>query len=159
MQNKNNNTIKDDNYYMSIAIKEAKKALKRDEVPIGAVLVKDGDIVAKGFNQKNESKNSFKHAEMIVLKKYQKKIKDWHFYDLTLYTTLEPCPMCAGAIINFRVGKVVFGAYDKKAGSCGTVIDLLDKKEFNHRPNHYGGICEKECSEILTNYFKEKRKK
>ena len=149
--------IHDDNYYMDMAIKEGKKAKEIDEVPIGAVIVCDGKIVARAYNKKNTSKNALKHAEILAIQKLQKKIKDWHFYNATLYTTLEPCPMCAGAIINFRVGRVVFGAYDKKAGSCGSVINLLTQKEFNHHPDFTGGVKEQECSEMLTKFFKEKR--
>ena len=146
-----------DEKFMSLALKEAQKAKSIDEVPIGAVLVKDGKVVAKAHNKKNITKNALNHAEILALLKYQKKIKDWHFNDLTLYTTLEPCPMCAGAIINFRVKKVVFGAYDKKGGACGTVVNLLSQKEFNHHPELLGGIMEKECGEILTKFFKDKR--
>ena len=149
---------KDDKFFMSKALLEAEKAKKIDEVPIGAVLVKDDKIVARAYNKKNTTRNSINHAEIIVLLKYQKKINDWHFNDVTLYTTLEPCPMCAGAIINFRVGKVVFGACDKKAGSVGSVINLLTQKEFNHHPEIVGGVMQEECGEILTNFFKDKRK-
>ncbi|MBQ7307708.1 MAG: nucleoside deaminase [Clostridia bacterium] len=145
--------------FMEMALKEAKKAELINEVPIGCVLVKDGKVVAKAHNKKNTTKNSLNHAEILALLKYQKKIKDWHFDDITLYTTLEPCPMCAGAIINFRVKKVVFGAYDKKAGCCGTVVNLLTQKEFNHHPLLIGGVMENQCGQILTNFFKEKRKK
>ena len=145
--------------FMKLALKEAEKAKNIDEVPIGAILVKDGKVVAKAHNKKNTTKNSLYHAEILALLKYQKKIKDWHFDGVTLYTTLEPCPMCCGAIINFRVEKVVFGAYDKKAGCCGTVINLLEQKEFNHHPQLISGVMEKECGEILTNFFKGKRNK
>lgn len=145
--------------FMKLALKEAQKAQNIDEVPIGAILVKDGKVVARAHNKKNTTKNALYHAEILALLKYQKKIKDWHFDGVTLYTTLEPCPMCSGAIINFRVEKVVFGAYDKKAGCCGTVTNLLTQKEFNHHPQLVGGVMEKECGEILSNFFKGKRNK
>ena len=152
-------TVKDDNYFMSKALLEAEKGRKIDEVPIGAVLVKDGKIVARGYNKKNCTRNALNHAEIIVLQKYQRKTKDWHFYDTTLYTTLEPCPMCAGAIINFRVGRVVFGAYDQKAGSVASVINLFEQKEYNHHPQVLGGVMNCECGQVLTNFFKSKRNK
>lgn len=147
----------EDEKFMKIALLQAEKAKQNDEVPIGAILVKDGKIVSRAYNKKNKTRNSLNHAEIIALQKYQKKINDWHFYDVTLYTTLEPCPMCAGAIINFRVGKVVFGASDKKAGACGSVVNLMTQKEFNHHPEIVKNVLEKECGEILTNFFKNKR--
>lgn len=143
--------------FMKLALKEAVKARENDEVPIGCVICHNGKVIAKAHNKKNNSKNALYHAEILALQKAQKKLNDWHFNELELYSTLEPCPMCAGAIINFRVGKVFFGAYDKKAGACGTVINLTATKELNHHPIVEGGIMEKECSEILTNFFKTKR--
>ena len=138
------------------AIEEANKAKDIDEVPVGCVVVKDNKIIAKAHNQKNSKKNSLYHAEIIALNKAMKKINDWHLLDCSLFVTLEPCPMCAGAIINSRVGQVVFGASDPKAGCYGSVFDFC--KKFNHTPNIVKGILEKPCSEILTNYFKTKRR-
>ena len=146
-----------DTKFMKLALKEAEKARQKDEVPIGCVIVQNGKVIAKSHNTKNTKANALYHAEIIALMKAQKKTKDWHFNDMELYSTLEPCPMCAGAIINFRVGKVYFGASDKKAGSVGSVVNLFEEKSFNHHPEYQGGIMEKECSEILTNFFKEKR--
>ena len=141
--------------FMNLALDEAFKARKIDEVPVGAIVVKNGKVIAKAHNKKNKQKNALHHAEILALNKAQKKLKDWHLYDCTLFVTLEPCPMCGGAIINARVGKVVFGAYDKKAGCFGSVFDF--SKAFNHTPQIFGGIKEKECGEILSNYFKQKR--
>ena len=153
MQNKNNFEK-----FMQIAIEQAKKAKELDEVPVGAVIVKDGKIIAKGKNKKNYKNNSLYHAELIALNKAMKKFNDWHLYDCDLYVTLEPCPMCAGACINARLGRIIFGAYDPKAGCCGSIYNLPEDKRFNHRPEIIGGIKEKECAEILSNYFKDKRK-
>ena len=138
------------------AIEEANKAKDIDEVPVGCVIVKYNKIIAKAHNKKNSKKNSLYHAEIIALNKAMKKLNDWHLLDCSLFVTLEPCPMCAGAIINARVGQVVFGASDPKAGCYGSVFDFC--KKFNHTPNIIKGILEKSCSEILTNYFKTKRR-
>lgn len=142
---------------MQLAIKQAKKAESFDEVPIGAVVVKDGKVIATGYNKKNKNKNSILHAEMIALNKAMKKLGDWHLYDCTLVVTLEPCPMCAGACINARIGRIVFGAFDPKAGCCGSLYNLPVDKRFNHRPEVIGGVLEKECALLLSNYFKGKR--
>jgi len=138
------------------ALEEANKAKDIDEVPVGCVIVKDNKIIAKAHNKKNSKKNSLYHAEIIALNKAMKKLNDWHLLDCSLFVTLEPCPMCAGAIINSRVGQVVFGASDPKAGCYGSVFDFC--KKFNHTPIIVKGILEKSCSEILTNYFKSKRR-
>lgn len=143
--------------FMNLALYEAEKARQIDEVPVGAVVVKDGNVVAKAHNTKNKSKNGLHHAEMIAIEKAQKKLGDWHLYDCSLFVTLEPCPMCAGAIINTRIGTVVFGAFDPKAGCFGSVFNFC--KKFNHTPKVITSIKEKECSAILTNYFKTKRRK
>ncbi|MBR1925473.1 MAG: nucleoside deaminase [Clostridia bacterium] len=152
------NKIKTQDYerFMQEALKEAEKAKNIDEVPVGCVIVKDGKIIAKSHNQKNKKNNSLYHAEIIALNKAMKKLNDWHLLNCQLFVTLEPCPMCAGAIINSRVGTVVFGASDPKAGCFESVFDFCHK--FNHTPNLIKGILEKPCGEILTNYFKTKRK-
>ena len=144
--------------FMLQALKEAEKAFKLDEVPVGAVVVKNGEIIAKAHNTKNKRKNALLHAEMEALTKAQKKLQDWHLNECDLYVTLEPCPMCAGACINARVRAIYFGAYDKKAGCCGTLYNLPQDARFNHRPEVTGGILEAECGEILSNFFKNKRK-
>ncbi|MBQ8762199.1 MAG: tRNA adenosine(34) deaminase TadA [Clostridia bacterium] len=143
--------------FMKIAYLEAEKARQEDEVPVGAVIVQDGKVLAKGHNKKNTKQNTIWHAEMVVIDKAQKKLKNWHLDGCELYVTLEPCPMCAGACINSRVKKIVFGAYDPKAGCCGSLYNLAEDKRFNHRPEVVGGVMEKQCANILTEYFKTKR--
>ncbi len=145
------------NEIMMVALKEAEKAKNKDEVPVGAVVTKDGKIIAKAHNTKNKHKNALHHAEILAIEKAQKKLKDWHLYDCTLFVTLEPCPMCAGAIVNARIGTVVFGASDPKAGCFGSVFDFRQK--FNHTPQVVKHILKEECGKILTTYFKEKRNK
>ena len=147
-----------DKFFMELALSEAKKAYELDEVPIGCVVVKDGKVLSRGHNQKVQKNSALHHAEIIALNKAQKKLDDWHLYDCTLYVTLEPCPMCAGACINTRVGRIVFGASDPKAGCCGTLYNLPEDKRFNYRPKVWGGVLEDECGSILTKFFKEKRK-
>ena len=142
---------------MNIALQQARKAALEDEVPVGAVIVQNGKIIAKGHNKKNARQNTLWHAEMVVLDKAQKKLNTWHLEDCELYVTLEPCPMCAGACINSRLKRVVFGAYDKKAGCCGTLYNLVQDKRFNHRLEVLGGVLEKDCANVLSEYFKTKR--
>lgn len=145
--------------FMLLAIKEALRGAKMyDEVPVGAVIVKNGEVIAKAHNKKQKTSLSTKHAEIIALEKAMKKVGDWRLNECELYVTLEPCPMCAGAIINARVGKVYYGAYDSKAGCVGSLCNLLEDKRFNHNPTVVrGGIMEAECARILTDYFKAKR--
>ena len=144
---------------MNIALQQARKAALEDEVPVGAVVVQNGKIISKGHNKKNARQNTLWHAEMVVLDKAQKKLNTWHLEDCELYVTLEPCPMCAGACINSRLKRVVFGAYDKKAGCCGTLYNLVQDKRFNHRLEVLGGVLEKDCANVLSEYFKTKRGK
>ena len=144
---------------MNIALQQARKAALEDEVPVGAVIVQNGKIIAKGHNKKNARQITLWHAEMVVLDKAQKKLNTWHLEDCELYVTLEPCPMCAGACINSRLKRVVFGAYDKKAGCCGTLYNLVQDKRFNHRLEVLGGVLEKDCANVLSEYFKTKRGK
>lgn len=145
--------------FMEKAISLAKKAEKIKEVPVGAVIVKDGKIVAKGYNKREKGKCATAHAEMIAIKRACKKLKSWRLNDCEIYVTMEPCPMCCGALINARIEKINFGAFDQKAGCCGSVVNLCEVKEFNHHPEVNGGIMEKECSEILTNFFVKLRKR
>lgn len=144
--------------FMKMALKEAAKARVEHEVPIGAVIVQEGKVIARAHNTKNKNGNALLHAEMIVLNKAAKKIGGWRLLDCDLYVTLEPCPMCAGACINARVRSVIFGAYDEKAGCCGTLYNLPVDTRFNHRPTVVGGVMEKECGQILTEFFKSLRK-
>lgn len=142
---------------MQKALLEAEKARLKDEVPVGAVIVHEGKIIARGHNIREGKQDPCGHAEMVAIKKAAKKIGSWRLCDTTLYVTLEPCPMCAGAIINARIPAVVFGAYDPKAGAFGTLFDM-NIFGLNHVPTITGGILKRECAAILTNYFKAKRK-
>lgn len=145
--------------YMKAAIKQAKKAVEHNEVPIGCVIVKDGNIIARGYNRRNTDKNVLSHAEMIAMKKASKKLNDWRLEGCTLYVTLEPCQMCAGAIVQARVSEVVIGCMSPKSGCAGSVLDLLHVKEFNHQVFVTTKILEKECSMLLSSFFEKMRKK
>ena len=147
-----------DEKYMKIALEEANKALSTYEVPVGAVIVHNGEVIGRGYNQRETTNDPTTHAEILAIKEASKKLKNWRLMDCTLYVTLEPCPMCAGAIINSRIDRVVIGAKDPKMGCCGTVVNLLDNPSFNHRPKVEFGILEEECSSIISNVFKEIRK-
>ncbi len=147
-----------DTKFMKKAIKEALKAEKIDEVPIGAIIVKEDKIIARAFNTVESSFDATCHAEMNVIKKACKKLKSWRLDDCTIYVTLEPCPMCAGAIANARIKRVVFGAYEKKSGSAQSKFPILSDSGLNHNVLFSGGVLEEECSQILKKYFKGKRK-
>lgn len=144
--------------WMKEALKQAKKALLIDEVPIGCVIVKDQQVIARGYNKREKNQISLDHAEVIAIKKACKKLGTWRLEDCELYVTLEPCPMCAGAIIQSRIPKVIFGASDPKGGSVYSVAQLFDVKEYNHHPEYTKGILQEECSRILKDFFREKRK-
>ncbi|MBR2480436.1 MAG: nucleoside deaminase [Clostridia bacterium] len=144
--------------FMRLAIKEAKKAELIDEVPIGAVIVKDGKVIARAHNKKESKNQATRHAEIEAIEKATKKVNNWWLEDCDIYVTLEPCAMCAGALINSRLRNIYFGAYDKKAGCCGSLYNLPIDVRFNHRLGVEGGILEEECATLLTNYFKKKRK-
>lgn len=148
---------KDDNYYMHLAIKEAMKAYKKLEVPIGAILVHKDQIIGRGHNKRNTSKSTFAHAEILAMKKGMTFFNDWRLEDTTLYITLEPCPMCAGAIVQARIPRVVIGAMNPKAGSAGSVINILEEPGFNHQVQVSKGILEEECKLMLQNFFRELR--
>ena len=145
--------------YMKIALEEAKKAYKKKEVPIGAIIVKDGKIIAKAHNMREKKKQACAHAEILAIQKACKKLKAWRLEDCEMYVTLEPCPMCAGAIVNARIKKVYFGAYEPKSGSAQSKHKVLTESGLNHTTLYEGGILQEECSTLLTNYFKSKRKK
>ncbi|MDR0849949.1 MAG: tRNA adenosine(34) deaminase TadA [Christensenellaceae bacterium] len=145
------------NKFMQEALKLAEIARKKDEVPVGAIIVKDGKIIAKGYNKRERKQNALLHAEIVAINKACKKLKSFRLIDCELYVTLEPCPMCAGAIINSRIGKVYFGAYDQKRGCAGSIYNLLSDPRFNHNPEVTGGIIEEECAKILTTFFETKR--
>ena len=145
-------------YYMEQALKEAKKAYKKLEVPVGAVIVKDGKIISRAHNQKETKTDTTKHAEILAIQKASKKLKSWRLIDCEMYVTLEPCTMCAGAIINSRIKKVHIGAMDEKTGAVGSVLNLFEDYTFNHKVEYEIGILQEECENILKTFFKELRK-
>ena len=141
---------------MKEAIKEARKAYKKDEVPVGAVIVKDGEIIARAHNVKEQKKDTTKHAEIIAIQKASKKLESWRLENCTMYVTLEPCAMCTGAMIQARLKKVVIGTMDEKTGACGSVINLF-RYEFNHKIEVETGVLQPKCEKILKEFFKELR--
>ena len=144
--------------YMKIALSEAKKSFEQDEVPIGAVIVQNGKVIAKAHNTRNKTQNAINHAEVLAISKACKKLKSWRIDDAEIYVTLEPCPMCAGAILNARISKLYFGAYDKTSKS-NLLEQIMQDDRLNHKTQVQGGIMERECSEIMTCFFKGKRNK
>lgn len=151
--------LREDERFMKEAIKQAKQAAKLSEVPIGCVLVKDGVIVARGYNRRNTDKTTLAHAEMSAIKKASKKLADWRLEECTLYVTLEPCPMCAGAIVQARIPRVVAGCMNPKAGCAGSVLNILNTPGLNHKVLFEKGVLEKECSDLLQDFFRELRQK
>lgn len=143
---------------MEEALKEAQKAEKLGEVPVGAVIVKDGRLISKGFNRCIADKDPTAHAEIVALRKAAKKIGNYRLNGYHIYVTIEPCSMCAGALVNARVEKIIFGAADKKAGGCKSVFKIAGGKKLNHRIEVKGGVLEEECAFILKNFFENKRK-
>ena len=148
-----------DEKYMKAALREAKKAYKLEEVPIGCVIVQNDKIIARGYNRRNTDKNTLAHAEISAIKKASKKTGDWRLEDCTMYVTLEPCQMCAGAIVQSRLRKVVIGSMNPKAGCAGSVINLLQMKQFNHQVEMVTGVLDEECSTMLSGFFQELREK
>lgn len=149
--------IKNDEYFMSLAIKQAKLALKKDEVPIGAIIVKDNKIVSKGYNVRESKNDALGHAEIVAIKKACKKLNSWRLCGCKIYVTIEPCLMCAGAIIQSRLDEVIFGSYDPKGGAFGSNIDVTKVNNLNHYPKVSKGILKESCQSIIKNYFKQKR--
>lgn len=149
-----------DEHYMQLALELAQKAASIGEVPVGAVVVRkrDGAVVGEGYNLRECGKNPLAHAEIIAIDKASRTLGGWRLIDCELFVTLEPCPMCCGAIINSRVERVVFGAYDKKAGSCCSVTSMFELP-YNHKPELVGGVMEKQCSQVLSDFFKALRTK
>ena len=145
-------------YYMKQALKEAEKAYKKLEVPVGAIIVKNGKVIARAHNQKEEKKDTTKHAEILAIQKASKKLQSWRLIDCEMYITLEPCSMCAGAIINSRIKKIYIGANDEKTGAAGSVLNLFNDYKFNHKVEVEKGLLKKECEKILKDFFKELRK-
>lgn len=144
--------------FMKEAIKQAKKAYKINEVPIGCVIVHDGKVIARSYNKRNKNKNTLAHAELLAIAKASKVLDDWRLEGCTMYVTLEPCQMCAGAIVQARMDKVVIGAMNPKAGCGGSVINLLQMEQFNHQVEIEYGVMEEECSQMLQEFFKELRR-
>ena len=148
-----------DEKYMREALRQARKAYKLDETPIGCVIVHDGQIIGRGYNRRNTDKSPLAHAEISAIKKASRKLGDWRLEECTLYVTLEPCQMCAGAIIQSRVTRVVVGCMNPKAGCAGSVLNLLDVKAFNHQAELTTGVLEEECSALMTGFFRELRER
>jgi len=146
-----------DEKYMKAALKQAEKAYALGEVPIGCVIVYQDKIIGRGYNRRNTDKNTLAHAEITAINKASKKMGDWRLEECTLYVTLEPCQMCAGAIVQARIAEVVMGSMNPKAGCCGSILNILEMQEFNHQVRVKRGILEEECSEMLTTFFKELR--
>ncbi|MEZ3479090.1 MAG: tRNA adenosine(34) deaminase TadA [Lachnospiraceae bacterium] len=147
----------DDERYMREALKQAKKAYALGEVPIGCVIVHDGKIIGRGYNRRNTDKSTLSHAEIIAIKKASKAVGDWRLEECTLYVTLEPCQMCAGAIVQARIPKVVMACMNPKAGCAGSVLNILDMPAFNHQVEAVRGILAQECETLLKTFFKELR--
>lgn len=144
--------------FMKEALKEAKKAYDKLEVPVGVIIVKDGKIIARGHNLKETKFDTTNHAEIIAIQKASKKLKSWRLLDCEMYVTLEPCSMCAGAIINSRIKKVYIGANDEKTGAVGSVLNLFEDYKFNHNVEFEKGILKEDCENILKDFFKNLRK-
>ena len=149
--------MEQDEKYMREAIRQARKAYALKEVPIGCVMVYEGKIIARGYNRRNTDGNTLAHAEMAAIKKASKKLGDWRLEGCTLYVTLEPCQMCAGAIVQARIDKVVIGSMNPKAGCAGSILNLLQMEQFNHQVEVKKGVLEEECSQMLSQFFRELR--
>ncbi len=146
----------DDSMYMDVALELAREAAREGEVPVGCVIVRDGQIVGKGRNRRETGKTALGHAEIEAISDACKTLGGWRLWECTLYVTLEPCPMCAGAIVNARIPRVVYGASDEKCGACGSVCDLFSM-DFNHHPQVDKGLREEECAQLLTEFFQQLR--
>lgn len=147
-----------DQEYMQIALDEAAKAFDEREIPIGAVLVADDKIIAKAHNFREQGHDATAHAELIVIQEGCRKLNRWRLSDCTLYVTIEPCPMCAGAIVNSRIKRVVYGSYDIKGGAVESLFNVLSHPKLNHQPEILAGVCQHECSQIMKDFFKMRRK-
>lgn len=148
--------IPEDIKFMKLAIKQAKRAAEKNEVPVGAVIVKDGKVLSRGKNERETKKSPLAHAEILAIGRASKKLGGWRLPGCTLYVTLEPCPMCAGAILNSRIERVVFGAYEKKGGALGSACDV-NGLGLNHRAEIEGGVMEEECSDLIKAFFRRRR--
>jgi tRNA(adenine34) deaminase len=146
-----------DDYFMRLAVREAERALEHDDVPIGAVLVREGEVMAAAHNERELRQDPTAHAEMIALRESARELGTWRVLDAVMYVTLEPCAMCAGALVLARVPRVVYGASDPKAGACGSVLDVLGEPGLNHRPDVAGGLLAQECGDLLSEFFASRR--
>ena len=146
-----------DEIFMKEALKEAAKARKKDEVPIGAIIVHNNKIIAKGHNLRETKHDALGHAEIIAIRKANKKLKSWRLVDCTIYVTVEPCSMCAGAILQSRIDRIVYGTEDIKGGALGSSYNLFEQKNINHIPKIESGVLKEECSQIIKDFFKKKR--
>lgn len=151
--------ITEDERCMREAVRQAKKAAALGDVPIGCVIVHEGRVIARGYNRRMADKNTLSHAEMIAIRKACRRIGDWRLEDCTMYVTLEPCPMCAGAIVQARIPRVVIGCMNPKAGCAGSVLDLLHEEGFNHQVRTEAGVLGEECSQMMKDFFKELRER
>ena len=149
--------LTEDGKFMREALKQARKAYKAGEAPIGCVIVYEGRIIGRGYNRRNTDKSTLSHAEISAIKKATKVIGDWRLEDCTIYITLEPCPMCAGAIVQSRIKRCVIGAMSPKSGCAGSILNILNESRFNHQVETQTGILEEECQQILSSFFKELR--
>ncbi|HEY9576502.1 MAG TPA: tRNA adenosine(34) deaminase TadA [Pseudobacillus sp.] len=150
---------KNDKFYMQLAIEQAKKAESLGEVPIGAVIVLDGEVIASAYNLRETTQNAITHAELLAIEKACQKIGSWRLEEAELYVTLEPCPMCSGAIILSRIERVIYGAKDPKAGCAGTLMNLLEDSRFNHQSEVVSGVLEEECGKMLSDFFRKLRQR
>jgi tRNA(adenine34) deaminase len=146
-----------DEYFMRLAIREAERALGHDDVPVGAVVVTAGEVIGAGHNERELRQDPTAHAELLALREAARHLGSWRILDSVLYVTLEPCAMCAGALVLGRVARVVYGTEDPKAGAAGSVIDVLGERRFNHRPEVAGGLLREECAALLLDFFSSRR--
>ncbi len=151
--------LEEDERWMQVALQEAEAAAQKGEVPVGAVVVHNGQLIAKSHNLRELNKDPLAHAELLAIAEAAEHLDRWRLIDCTLYVTLEPCPMCAGAIVNSRLDRIVFGASDPRAGSCGSILNIVEDERLNHRPEVTRGILQPQCSEILSNFFRALRAK
>lgn len=151
--------LEEDERWMQVALQEAEVAAQKGEVPVGAVVVHNGQLIAKSHNLRELNKDPLAHAELLAIAEAAEHLDRWRLIDCTLYVTLEPCPMCAGAIVNSRLDRIVFGASDPRAGSCGSILNIVEDERLNHRPEVTRGILQPQCSEILSNFFRALRAK
>jgi len=148
----------DNNFFMKEALKEARKAYDINEVPVGCVIVYDGQIIGRGHNRRTVENNPLKHAEIIAINEACAFIGDWRLEECYIYVTVEPCPMCAGAILQARMKALYFGAWNKKAGACGSVVDIINEDKFNHKVEVEAGIMQEECAKMMSNFFAKLRR-